>query len=71
MKRELGYYWVKYRGEWRIAKYAPGDKMFIESWDLVGSFRPFLKDSDFEEIDEEIIIGLRDGEKHIFSMNYN
>jgi len=70
MKREEGYYWVKYEGKWRIGKYSPGDEMFIESWDLVGSFELF-KDSDFEEIDEEIIVGLRDGEKHLFSMNYN
>lgn len=51
MKREPGYYWVKYDGEWEIAmwfEWIPGKY----EWNF---FDRSKTDSDFEEIDERRI----------------
>lgn len=49
MKREIGFYWVKFANEWVIG-----------NWDsynwLLSGFRSGFYDVDFQEIDENIII---------------
>jgi len=53
MKREQGYYWVKHKGNWTIAKWnlSPfGDVWYV--WNWIGD----LNDFEFEEIDENRII---------------
>jgi len=52
MKREQGYYWVKHKGNWTIAKWnlSPfGDVWYV--WNWIGD----LNDFEFEEIDERQI----------------
>lgn len=49
MKREPGFYWVKYEGEWIIADYAFG------FW-LITGFESSYYDSDFEAIHETRLI---------------
>ena len=48
MKREPGFYWVKWDGLWMVAEYAQGD------WYLTQRFS-ILNDIDLEEIDERKI----------------
>lgn len=47
MKRETGYYWVKYYGDWRICFYHSN----MELWYFAGS-KFTCTDSNFAEIDE-------------------
>ena len=52
MKREPGYYWVKHKDNWTIAKWnlSPfGDVWYV--WNWIGD----LNDSEFEEISERRI----------------
>lgn len=49
MKRETGYYWVKYSGEW-CAAYYDGAYWSLQKW-LID-----FKDSDFTEINETRIL---------------
>lgn len=47
-EREEGYYWVKYKGEWKVAKWSPSNR-FVAVNGLSFS------DSEFDEIDENRI----------------
>lgn len=59
MGRKSGFYWVNYKGEWRVAEYISKDDSTIKSyggvWGLVGK-QQFFCDNNFDEIDENIII---------------
>lgn len=50
--RKPGYYWVKYDGEWFIAKWRLECVLSKFEWDL---FDRSYEDYDFEEIDEHRI----------------
>jgi hypothetical protein len=51
MKRELGFYWVKRSGYWRVAEYTKSFSGYADSyvWYLCGS-EWVHNDSEFEEI---------------------
>lgn len=51
MDRLEGYYWVKYRGRFRIAFYQPN---IPKGWSLINSTASY-EDSDFEHINEHRI----------------
>jgi hypothetical protein len=53
MERQEGYYWVKYEGIFKVAKYEIHQKMsgISTSWYLVGDERCYFE-SDFEHINE-------------------
>jgi hypothetical protein len=57
MKRDSGYYWVKYKGEWHIAYYRHANKDNPDAWTLTAYVDDswWFYDSDFEEIDENKI----------------
>ena len=52
MKREEGYYWVKYRGDWIIAEYT---HELRPKWYVIGNECPF-HEREFSEINENRII---------------
>lgn len=56
MKREIGYYWVKYNGEWTVGYYegVADQRANARSWSMVGCDE-YLKDSEFEEIGAPIV----------------
>jgi hypothetical protein len=57
MKREEGYYWVKYEDEWHIAQYRHEQKEAPAAWTLCAYVDDswWHYDGDFEEIDERRI----------------
>jgi hypothetical protein len=50
MKRESGYYWVRFYDEWEVARYYSESK----EWQLTGADRHF-SDNSLNEIDERKI----------------
>jgi hypothetical protein len=54
MKREEGYYWCKYEGEWIIAWCNKTISPYGYEWDIAGLI-PTREDADFDEIDENRI----------------
>ena len=52
MKREDGFYWVKYDGSWEVARYNKCSKSY-GFWDVIGSEDQFY-DEAFEQIGEQI-----------------
>jgi hypothetical protein len=62
MKRENGFYWVKFRFNWRIGEFVnsydevlDGTKIDESYWN-VQHFKDYFHDSDFEEINEQRIL---------------
>lgn len=53
MKRENGFYWIKWDGRWLIAEYVQGE------W-YVTQRLSYLDDTDLEEIDERRIERIED-----------
>jgi hypothetical protein len=51
MKRENGFYWVKYYGSWIVAQFINR----IDGWLLMGN-NETLKDLHFQEINEKQIV---------------
>lgn len=49
MKREEGYYWVKYHNKWVISHFDPDMTWCLTGWDME------LDDKDLDEIDERRI----------------
>jgi hypothetical protein len=60
MKREPGYYWVKYMGEWWVARFyangAPLMKNKGPMWVFASKGGWLYHEHEFEEIDERQII---------------
>jgi hypothetical protein len=57
MTRESGYYWVKYMGDWEIAEFSNFQTGFGGPYGWFRtSYSDFIKDSDFDEIDERRIV---------------
>lgn len=49
--REIGYYWVKYEGEWTVAKYIGDPSKWDGGWRLHQD-EDYFADSNFEQIGE-------------------
>lgn len=58
VKRKAGYYWVRFKGdsEWIIGKYSYAT---THPWEIVACDE-VIKESEFEEIDENQIVRLYD-----------
>jgi hypothetical protein len=56
MKREAGYYWIKYHNDWLIAEYNPE----VDYWFFVGDGDNCWMESELEKIDENQILNPND-----------
>lgn len=55
MKRKSGYYWIKFKGEWRVAKYQTKNETYSNMWFVFG-YNLISNDEVFELINEERIL---------------
>jgi len=58
IKREAGFYWVKYEGVWQVASWETSWRN-VKEWALAGC-ELYKENSEMEEIDERRIV--RDGD---------
>lgn len=54
MKRDAGFYWVKFKDHWTIAVYYGGE-LVGDSWHII-AHRETVKESELQEIDEVRIL---------------